>query len=218
MENIPWYQSAIVRQQIVQIIVALTAVLGVKLGAFDVDATLAAIFAGIAGVVGVWTLITRLTKPAPNLTAAAARKEVELVKAGTIPPSPTGPATKQGGFVKPMLGAMICGLILFGTVTAAVVIPACSALGVPTPQTFNEKEASAIVSVTAVRKLAITLLTADKISAADARNVQQQADNLREGIQLASTLHAGDPSAGEDRLSQIITAVAALNSYLLKRK
>lgn len=105
--TIPWYQSAIVRQQIVQIVVALTALLGVNLGDFDVDKTLMSIFAGIAGVVGVWTLITRIFKPAPNLSATAVRKEVELVQRKEIPPSPTGPAR---GFFRPAFAALLAGI------------------------------------------------------------------------------------------------------------
>jgi hypothetical protein len=74
METLPWWQSAIVRQQIVQIVVAAAALLGFNLGDFDVDATVVSIFAGITGVIGVWTLITRLVKPTPPITETAAVK------------------------------------------------------------------------------------------------------------------------------------------------
>lgn len=94
--TIPWYQSAIVRQQIAQLVLALTAIFGVNLGGLDVDATLVAIFGGIGGVIAVWTIITRIFKPAPNLSQTAVDKEIELVNARKIPPSPTGP---QRGFV-----------------------------------------------------------------------------------------------------------------------
>ncbi len=87
--TIPWYQSAIVRQQIAQLITALVAILGVNLGGLDVDAALVSIFAGIAAIIAVWTTLTRIFKPAPNLSATAVRKEIELVSKGEIPPSPT---------------------------------------------------------------------------------------------------------------------------------
>lgn len=118
--KLPWYQSAIVRQQIVQIVVAATALFGVNLGDFDVDATLVSIFAGIAGVVGLATLLTRLFKPAPNLTETAAAKEVELVANKAIPPSPTGP---QRGFFRPTLGVL---LALASAGLAFVVLPGCA--------------------------------------------------------------------------------------------
>jgi hypothetical protein len=98
VEKTPWYQSAIMRQQIVQTIVALGALVGFNFGDLDVDATVASIFAGVAAVIAVWTMITRYRKPAPNLSETAARKEVELVRDGKIPPSPTGPNTQRGFF------------------------------------------------------------------------------------------------------------------------
>lgn len=101
---------------------------------------------------------------------------------------------------------------------ALVLLTACAALGVPTPETFNEREAAAISSVTAARELTTSLLVAGRISPADARNVQQQADNLREGIAVASAIHATDPGAAENRLTAAITALSALNQYLAGRK
>src|SRR5687767_10359580 len=104
--TIPWYQSAIIRQQIAQVVVALTALFGVNLGGLDVDATLVSVFAGIAAVIAVWTTVTRIFKPAPNLSATAVRKEVAMVKAGDIPPSPTGPGTQRGFFRAALLACV----------------------------------------------------------------------------------------------------------------
>lgn len=100
---------------------------------------------------------------------------------------------------------------------ALVALIGCAALGVATPQTFNEREAAAIASVTAARDLSASLLAANKISVADARNVQKQCDVLREGISVASTLHATDPAAAETRLAGAIAALTALNGYLKGR-
>lgn len=120
--NLPWYQSAIVRQQIVQIVVALTALFGVNLGELDVDATLVSIFSGVAAVVAVWTMLTRIFKPAPNLSATAAAKEVELVAAKKIPPSPTGP---QRGFFRP--AASVLALVLaLGAVATVTTLHGCA--------------------------------------------------------------------------------------------
>jgi len=110
--KLPWYQSAIVRQQIVQIVVAATALFGVNLGDFDVDATLVSIFAGIAGVVGVWTLLTRLFKPAPPMTDTAAAAAIDrAVK------------LKQGGFFRP---GLVLLLALASAGLAFVVLPGCA--------------------------------------------------------------------------------------------
>jgi hypothetical protein len=113
--------------------------------------------------------------------------------------------------MKPRSKLLFSALIL-------TLITACAALGVAKPETFNEKEAAAISTVTAVRDTAIGLLTADKITAADARNIQQQADNAREGITVASAIHATDPAQAENRLAAVVTGLNALNAYLATRK
>lgn len=117
METVPWYQSAIVRQQIAQLILAGTALFGVNLGGLDVDATLVSIFGGIGAAIAVWTLITRIFKPAPNLSATAAKKEVELVARGTIPPSPTGPS-RQAGFLRVGASVLLFGVGLVAALAA----------------------------------------------------------------------------------------------------
>lgn len=115
--KIPWYQSAILRQQIVQVVAAVVALLGINTGTIDLDATTASIFAGIAAVVGVWTFVTRLVKPAPNLTAVADNKQAALEAAGKLP--------KQGGFFR--VGALLLVLAI-GSVAAVSVatLPGCA--------------------------------------------------------------------------------------------
>ena len=106
---------------------------------------------------------------------------------------------------------------LLAAATALILLSACSALGVPTPQTFNEKEAAAISSVTAIRSTAASLLSSSKITAGDATNIQAQADNAREAIKVASSIHATDPGAADSRLSAIITGLNAISAYLATR-
>lgn len=113
METIPWYKSAIIRQQIVQLIVAGLALAGITT---DVDwsQTVELLFGGIAAAVAVWTVITRLFKPAPNLTATATAKEQELIAKGTLP-------KKQAGFAMPSV--LYC---LFAGALVAVFLSACA--------------------------------------------------------------------------------------------
>lgn len=99
-----------------------------------------------------------------------------------------------------------------------VLLTACQSLGVLAPATFNEKEAAAITSVTAIRSTALTLLTSGNITAADAQNVQNQCDTAREAITVADALHAADPTQGADRLTAIITGLNAISAYLETRK
>jgi len=213
--SIPWYQSAIIRQQITQVIVALTALIGVNLGGLDVDATLVSIFSGIAGVIAVWTTITRIFKPAPNLSVTAAKKEVQLVAQGDIRPSPTGPAIQRGFARLPML--VLSLLLGVGSVVAVTALQGCTTLGVPSPKTFNEKEAAAISSVTGIRSAAASLLSSGKISVEDAKNVQEQADNARAAIVIASSIKATNPEAAENRLTAIIVGLNAISAYLATR-
>lgn len=91
METLPWYKSAIIRQQIVQLLIAATAFFGITSNDIDWDATVGSIFAGVAAITAVWTIFTRIFKPAPNLTSTAAVKEKELTAKGEIP-------RRQGGF------------------------------------------------------------------------------------------------------------------------
>lgn len=184
-QTIPWYQSAIVRQQIAQIVVALTALVGIKLGAFDVDATLQAIFAGIAALIGVWTLLTRIFKPAPNLSVRAVNKEVELVNEKKIPPSPTGPAR---GFFRPAF---------------AFVLAACAAL-------LSIAVLSGCAGTTGAYKAAKSLPDTAYVvtehyaavvkEAADLAQLPGTPDNVKAALkradQVAKPLVLGDPALG----------------------
>lgn len=97
-------------------------------------------------------------------------------------------------------------------------LPACAQLGVPTADTFNQKLAVAIGSVTAVRETATTLLKAQKISADDAQNIQDGANNARTGIEVARTLSKVNLVAADNKLTAVSTALQALNAYLTSRR
>ena len=105
--------------------------------------------------------------------------------------------------------AMVMALLLLG---------ACSYLGQPTPETFNERAAAAYASVTAVRQTALTLLQTGSITAADAQNVQEGADNVRAGIDVARNIAVTNPGQAENRLTAAIAALNALNAYLASQQ
>jgi len=111
--TLPWYKSAIIRQQIVQLIIAGLALVGVTT---DVDwsTTVEALFGGVAAGVAVWTVVTRLFKPAPNLTQTAKEEEKRLVALGKIP--------KQGGVANPLMLA----LLLAFTVPVVAYVSGCT--------------------------------------------------------------------------------------------
>jgi hypothetical protein len=98
-----------------------------------------------------------------------------------------------------------------------VMLSACTALGVATPRTFNEKLAASYSTVTSARDATATLLTSGKLSGADASNIEQQLDNARTGLDLARQVHATNPSAGDAKLDAVVTVLTALQAYLQTR-
>ena len=104
------------------------------------------------------------------------------------------------------------------TMLLAFVLVACSSLGAPAPQTLNERIAVTVASVTAVRQSATVLLQAKKISVTDAENIQQQADNVVTGAQIARSLAPVDPNAADAKLQQTRAVLTALQAYLATRE
>lgn len=103
-------------------------------------------------------------------------------------------------------------------VSALAATPGCSTLGVPTPQTTQERTVVVMAAVAGVREAALALLTAKKITAGDAQNVQQQADNIRAGVVIAQSLLASDPSAADAKLQQTRAMLIALQAYLATKE
>ena len=101
---------------------------------------------------------------------------------------------------------------------AAVALTACAVIGVPTPETFNQRAAFALTQVTAVRESATQLVTSGAISADDAQNVQDQANTARSGINLALVIKATDPAQAENRLKLANVVIDALKDYLQGEK
>lgn len=94
----------------------------------------------------------------------------------------------------------------------------CASLGVATPQTFNEKVAAALTTVTSTRTLSTTLLDASKITTQDAQNVQEQANNFRAAIDVARQIHDKTPDAADQRLQAALVGLDSLIKYLEARK
>lgn len=81
--TIPWYQSAIIRQQLVALIVSVLGLLGIATE-IDWSATVGAVFAAVAAIVPVWTIVTRLLKPAPPITATAQAAAAERARVANL--------------------------------------------------------------------------------------------------------------------------------------
>lgn len=99
-----------------------------------------------------------------------------------------------------------------------VALSACAVLGVPNPETFNQRAASTYTSISATRLTAAALVGGGVLSKADGANVQEQADAARGGVDLARQIHANAPQAGEDRLQLSIAILTAIQTYLDSKK
>jgi len=98
------------------------------------------------------------------------------------------------------------------------VVPGCGALGVPAPESAQERIIVTMSTVTGVREATLTLLTAKKITAEDAQNVQRQADNVRAGVVIAQSMLATDPAGADAKIQQIQAMLIALQAYLATKE
>ena len=94
----------------------------------------------------------------------------------------------------------------------------CAQLGVPTPETTQERIAVTVASVTGVRQSTLTLLQAKRITPDDAENIQKQADNVIAAAQVARSLVGVDPAAADAKLQQTRAVLLALQQYLLTKQ
>lgn len=190
METIPWYKSAILRQQVVQLLVAGTALVGVNTETIDLDATVASIFAGIAAVVAIWTFVTRLFKPAPNMTTTAANTEARLIAEGKIPP-------KQGGFLR--VGA---GLLAFLAAAVATVALAFMSGCVGTKAAYKAADSLPDTAYVVAEHYAAVLKEAADLAQSPTTSPEVKAA-LKEADLRLKPLILGDPSTGLPGLQQL---------------
>lgn len=192
--TMPWYKSAIIRQQIVQLILVVLGLFGIVT---DVDwsVTVEAIFTGIAGVVAVWTIITRLFKPAPNMTSVAAEKEQKMILKGTHP--------TQGGFVR------LSFVWLLAAIASLFVLPGLLSGCTGTKAAYKAADSLADTAYVITEHYAAVLHEAAELrehtgTPAAAVKAMQEADRIVKPLIL------GDPTtgrAGLRELAQTYTAV-----------
>lgn len=99
----------------------------------------------------------------------------------------------------------------------AFLLVACAQLGIPAPETFNERLAAGYGTVAQVRVTATTLLDAKKITSDDAQNVLAATDAARQGLDVARSLSKTDLTAAEGKVTAIRATLTALSGYLATR-
>lgn len=105
-------------------------------------------------------------------------------------------------------------LHLTGAALVLMLLTACAFFGVPTPETFNERLAVGYSSVTTVRQSTLNLLQAGKLTPDRARDIQDQADLVRDSLDAAKQLSDVDLTDANDRLTIALEGLNALEAYL----
>jgi hypothetical protein len=96
----------------------------------------------------------------------------------------------------------------------AMLLSACTALGIQAPETFNQRLAVGYVTVEGVAKQAQALRASGKLSDADRANVVSTNASAIAALDLAKQMHATNPQAGTEKLTAAITVLNALSAYL----
>lgn len=108
---------------------------------------------------------------------------------------------------------------LFAVIALSLgVLAGCAQLGVPAPETMPQRIAVGLSNVTQVRKAAVILLKADKISVRDAENIQAQADNAATALNIARVIAVDDPAGANAKVSSAIAVLTALDAYLATKE
>lgn len=100
----------------------------------------------------------------------------------------------------------------------ALMLAACVATGPAAPvDTFNKKLVVGYATVEGVVKSSSQLRAAGLLSDADRDNVVDMARTAVQGMDLARSLASTDPAAATAKLQVSLTALQALQAYLLQK-
>jgi hypothetical protein len=94
---------------------------------------------------------------------------------------------------------------------ALLALTACAS--VPT-QTFNEKLLVGYAAVTSVLQSDATLYSSGVLSKADAKNVEDRTDNIKQALDIAQATYTTDKVTGGNKLADALTALTSLQAYL----
>lgn len=98
-----------------------------------------------------------------------------------------------------------------------VLLSACASYNL-LPRSFNSTAQEGFNIVQGFGTTIITLLAADKIKPDDAQNAKDQAQNLKDGLDIAVSMQASGTPGAQDKLDATIIALRALEAYLAKQQ
>jgi hypothetical protein len=160
-------------------------------------------FAGMA-----WAAWNRARNPSPPLTQTAVERTIERERRSIdSPPKP------QAGFVHPL---MLAALLALGAVV--VTVSGCTMLGIATPNGVEQRLAYAYGTHTGVQRSAAAALRGGFIDEKDAREVLRMADQARDLLDAARTLHnSGNSRLAGDKLHLAVAMLDSISVYLQER-
>lgn len=210
MNAIAWYKSPVfvsvlvsLGSKLIVIFPALSKALGIT--SADMPELASLLTLAIGGVADLVAAHQRATSSLQPLTATAAG-----AAASNAPPA-------SASSVSSTIKSVAAAVLMFGAMVGAVAVLSGMS-GCATVQTFNEKYAAAVQTDTAVLSSTQSLLQANVITAADAQNIEAQADNAKSALDLARDVYATDQKTGGDKLAAAVTALNGLSTYLQQRQ
>ena len=93
-------------------------------------------------------------------------------------------------------------------------LTACSTIGSPSPDTFNEKVVVGYQAVEVLAHTAMTLRIQGQITAAQKDSYAQRIQEMEDALVMAQTMHQTDPAGAQTKLALIIAALSALQAEL----
>lgn len=102
-------------------------------------------------------------------------------------------------------------LLKISMTLAIVALAACASLA---PQSFNEKLSLGYTGVTTLADTATELHRSGALSDKDAKNVLDQGELVKEGLDIAREIKTTDPAGGDAKLAMTLTALQAAQAYL----
>lgn len=99
-----------------------------------------------------------------------------------------------------------------------LLIAGCGVLGVPAPQTFNQRAAAATATVNTASQSVLTLLQAHKITPDESDRYTDRTEDAQQAIDLARGIYPADPTDAENRLELTIKLLQILTAELESRQ
>lgn len=103
-------------------------------------------------------------------------------------------------------------------VMALALVAGCGVLGVPKPESFGDKIQAAYHTIGAVRDTGRRLLQAGRIDAEEAQVIQDRADEMRAGLELARGIRKTSEVGAESRLATALGLAQIVTDCMTERE